>query len=278
MKARRTSRVALSLALAGLLAPSTPAATMFSTADSYLGSGTFYGPGAYMEEEPLFPVVIRDMIWVTERDFVTPFVNNGAAPPNTSGEEQFYRDRPSGADPEQRRVDGRLSNGLRINENADISMSRIAGVQVLFAAVDGADYNGAQAAVAGDDGQVVMTMDFALDLGIGPKGVVRMPFYGTTGTLVVPHSLQTQMGGKGVDQAGRLVSGSKLTGRIGDFNADGRIDGTIIAAANLPLDSPIYPGQPYVIVRHFETDIPIDGSRYGDVKALLSGAASERHH
>lgn len=277
MSAARRMAATLVLGLA-LPAPASTASTLYSTPDSYLGTGTFYGPGAYMQEDELFPVVIRDMIWVTEQDFMTPFVNNGGRPPNTSGEEQFQKDQPAATDPKLRLVDGRLSNGLRINENVDIGLARIAGVEVLFAVVDGGVYNGEQFAVTHDDGQIVMSMDLALDLGIGPKGVVRMPFTGTTGGVVVPFSEQTQAGGKGVDQAGRFPSGTRLTGRVGDFNHDGRIDGTLVSALTLPLDSPLYPGQPFVIVRHFDTDIPIGGAHFGDVKALVARAELRPGH
>jgi hypothetical protein len=239
------------------------AISLFSTSETYLGTGKFHGPGSYLEEQVLFPTVIRHMVWTTEKDFVTPFFNNGPAEPNTTGERSFRGP-----------VDGKLSNGWLINENVDIYPSSIAGTPVLFAVVDSGPHNGQQLTVTSDQGEVVMTMDLGLDLGIGAKGVVRLPFYGTTGTLVVPYSLQTQAGGKGIDQAGKFPSGTKLTGRVGDFNHDGWIDGTIVAVGTLPLDSPIYPGQPYVIERYFETDIPIKGAVFGNVKELQQPAAN----
>lgn len=259
MKARGVMTfVAAALSCAGAAS----AATLYSTPESYLGAGRFYGPGAYLEPQPLFPVVIRNMVWITEKDFVTPFVNNGAAEPNIMAEKGT-----------RGVVDGKLSNGLLINENADIYPAKVAGADVIIAVVDGGPHNGLQVSLTSDAGEVTMTMDLAMDLGVGEKGVVRLPFYGTTGSVTVPYSLQTQMGGKGVDQAGEIPSGSVLTGRIGDFNNDGWIDGTLVATTTMPLSSSLYPGQPYVIVRHFETDIPIDGARYGDVKGMqLAGS------
>lgn len=239
------------------------AISLFSTSETYLGTGKFHGPGAYLEEQVLFPTVIRHMVWVTEKDFVTPFFNNGPAEPNITGEKAFRNE-----------VDGKLSNGWLINENVDIYPSEVAGTPVLFAVVNSGPHNGQQLSVTSDQGEVVMTMDLALDMGMGAKGVVALPFYGTTGSLVVPHSLQTQAGGKGVDQAGKFPSGTRLTGRLGDFNHDGWIDGTIVAVGNLPLDSTIYPGQPYVIERYFETDIPIRGAVFGDVKEVQRGSGS----
>jgi hypothetical protein len=104
-----------------------------------------------------------------------------------------------------------------------------------------------------------MAMDLTIDLGIGPRGIIKIPFYGTTGTVTVPPSLQTQNGDKGVDQAGKLPSGTTIAGRVGDFNRDGYIDGTLVAVGVMPLTSPIYPGQPFAMVRNFETDIPVGG-------------------
>jgi hypothetical protein len=251
------ARHVLAALLAAALAAPLEAATLYSTPDSYLGSGRFYGPGSYTEPQPLFPVVIRNMVWITEKDFVTPFFNNGAAEPNILAEKGT-----------RGVVDGKLSNGLLINENADIYPAKVAGTDVVIAIVNGGPHNGLQVSSTTPTGEVTMTMDLALDLGVGEKGVVRLPFYGTTGSLTVPYSIQTQQGGKGVDQAGELASGSVVTGRIGDFNDDGWIDGTLVAVNTMPLDSPLYPGQPYVIVRHFETDIPIDGALYGNVEAL----------
>ncbi|HEY6808582.1 MAG TPA: hypothetical protein VI356_21370 [Myxococcales bacterium] len=241
------------LLLAGT-AGSAGALTLFSTPNSYMKSGKFYGPGAIETDQDLFPVVIRNMIFVTERDFVTPFFNNGGAAPNILAEQKFRGP-----------VDGRLADGSLINENVDIWPAKIAGVDVLIAVVYGGPHFGEQLSVVNEDGEVVMTMDLAIDFGIGPKGVVHVPFYGTTGTVVVPPSLQSLSGGKGVDQAGPFPSGTTLTGRIGDFNHDGYIDGTLVSVGSLPLDSPFFPGQPYVIARNFETDIAIDGALFGVV-------------
>lgn len=239
--------------------------TLWSTPGSYLGPGKFFGPGANMADQELFPVIIRNMIFVSERDFVTPFANNGPLEPNIFGEVHFRGE-----------VDGRLSDGSLINENVDIWPYRIGGMDLLIAVIAGGPHQGQQLSITSDQGEVLMTMDLALDLGIGDRGVVRLPFYGTTGSVVVPYSLQTQGGGKGVDRAGPIPSGAVLNGRIGDFNRDGWIDGTLVAAGTLPLSSPIYPGQPYALVRHFETDIPIDGAIFGDVASLKRSRSKVR--
>jgi hypothetical protein len=252
----------LGLTLGAITATSSPAATLWSTRESYLGPGTFYGPGAFTAKQELFPIRIEGMIWTTERDFVTPFVNNGGAAPNVPAEQAFRGP-----------VDGRLSNGLRINENAETYPTNIAGLDLLVAVVDGGPHAGQQLAVTSENGEVVMTMDLALDMGTGEKGVVVLPLYGTTGSLVVPPSLQTQQGGRGIDQAGDLVAGTTIRGRIGDFNRDGWIDGTLVAVGTLPLDSPFFPGQPFAFARHFETDMPIEGETFGNVERLIAAAA-----
>ena len=126
-------------------------------------------------------------------------------------------------------------------------------------------FRGQQISVTQSNGDVMM--DLVLDIGIGERGLIKVPFYGTTGTLTIPRSLQSQSGGRGVDRAGPLQSGETISGRIGDFNGDGHIDGTIVAVGVMPLDSPVFPGQPYALSRNFETDIAHRGD--GDGIAAL---------
>jgi hypothetical protein len=115
---------------------------------------------------------------------------------------------------------------------------------------------------------MIMTMDFAIDMGVGKGGVIRLPFYGTTGEVVLPNSLQTQMGIEGgVDNAGSLKPGDRIRGRIGDFDGNGVLDGAIVVAGNIPLDSIFMPGAPYALIRYFETDVPYDGARVGKLPA-----------
>jgi hypothetical protein len=260
---RPNVRLRLLAALLPAITPGAPADayTLWSTSATYLGSGEFQGPGANLDNAPLFATVIRHMMFVNSRDFVTPFENNGDREPNICGAGQMTAG-----------VGGRLSDGSLINENVDTCAAVIGGVKVLPAVIYGGFYMGEQISATQDDGNITMAMDLGIDLGVGARGVVKVPFYGTTGEVTVPTSLQTQMGGHGIDQAGIYPSGTRLRGRIGDFNHDGWIDGTIVATGVMPLDSTFYPGQPYVIVRHFETDIPIDGEWSSNVKALQEAA------
>ncbi|MCB2264001.1 MAG: hypothetical protein LGR52_13870 [Candidatus Thiosymbion ectosymbiont of Robbea hypermnestra] len=234
--------------------PAAWAATLWSVPDSYLGTGYFFGPGAYMIPTPLFPAMIRNLAFTSDRDFVTPFWNNGADAPNIAAETDFPP------------VDGRLSDGTRINENVDLGTFILAGTRFLPAVGEGGEFSGQQVAVAMVDGNLVMVMDLILDLGIGPRGVIRLPLYGSTGTLTIPGPQVTASGLVGPKQAGPLPTGETISGRVGDFNGDGCIDGTLVAVGVMPLSSPIYPGQPFAFSRNFETDVPIDGVVHGSAE------------
>jgi hypothetical protein len=250
--AKPLRRFLLGLTLGAGIAPGAWASNLWSTQASYLGTGYFFGPGAYMTPTPLFPATIRNMAFTTPRAFVTPFWNNGAEEPNVKAERDFPP------------TDGLLSDGSKINENVDLGAFTVAGVRFLPAIAEGGQYLGQQMAETEPDGNVVMVMDLVLDLGIGPKGVIRIPFRGTTGTVAIPAPLQNAQGAPaGPQQAGPLKTGETISGRIGDFNGDGFIDGTLVAAGVMPLNSPVYPGQPFAMARNFETDIPIEGAVFG---------------
>ncbi len=251
---KETARFCRFLTAGLFLAACPPAAwpaNLWSVAGSYLGTGYFFGPGAYMTPTPLFPVMIRNMAFTTPLNFVTPFWNNGAEEPNVKSEKDFPP------------VDGLLSDGSKINENVDLGTFTLAGVRFLPAIGEGGEYAGQQQAMTQADGNVEMVMDLVLDLGIGPKGIIRIPFHGTTGSLTIPSPQTTAQGVAGANQAGPLKTGETISGRVGDFNGDGFIDGTLVAVGVMPLSSPVYPGQPFAMSRNFETDIPIDGAVYG---------------
>jgi len=225
------------------------AATMFSNEDSFMAAGTFYGPGS-VEDSPLFGVVIRNIAFPSSLNFITPFINNGSAEPNICGENEVRKE-----------ATGLLSDGVtRINENVDVCSFEINGMNILVAIIDGGPHEGEQLAVTMENGQIVMTMDTALDLGVGESGIIRLPFYGTTGSAVVPQSIQTQLGIEGgIDRAGSVPSGTELKGRLGDYNNNGILDGAIVVAGNIPIDSLLLPGAPYAFIRYFETDLKYDG-------------------
>jgi hypothetical protein len=229
---------------------------MYSTKDSFMGAGEFFGPGP-LADSPIFDVVIRNIGFTAPNHYVTPFRNNGGAEPNVCAESELGRT-----------PTGYLSDGVTaINENVDVCSFKLNGTGVFMGIIDGGLHEGQQVAVTleGKNGPtMIMTMDFAIDLGVGKAGIIRIPFYGTTGEVTVPYSLQTQMGFEGgMDRAGSLKPGAKLQGRIGDFNGDGLLDGAIVVAGNIPLDSIFMPGAPYALTRYFETDVPYSGITVG---------------
>jgi len=244
----KSSSLKFLLALA-LSVSSVDAATMFSNEESFMKAGTFYGPGT-IEDSPLFGVVIRNIAFPSELNFITPFVNNLGAEPNICGEREIGKGET-----------GMLSDGItRINENVDVCSFELSGMRILVAIINGGPHEGEQLAVTLENGQIVMTMDTALDLGVGESGIIRLPFYGTTGKATVPFSLQTQLGIEGgIDTAGSIKSGVELQGRLGDFNKNGILDGAIVVAGNIPLDSMLLPGAPYAFIRYFETDLKFNG-------------------
>jgi hypothetical protein len=229
------------------------------------GAGTFYGPGK-VPDSVLFDAQISNIGFSAPLNFVTPLSNNGAEQPNICGEQE------SGKTPT-----GLLSDGVtRINENVDACAFDLNHARVLVAIIDGGMHQGQQVAVTtSKDGTptMTMTMDFAIDMGIGKAGVIKIPFYGTTGEVVVPTSVQTAMGiGGGTDVAGSLKPGDKLHGRLGDYNHDGMLDGAIVVAGNIPITSIFMPGAPYALIRYFETDVPYDGVLIGKLRAASQPA------
>lgn len=255
MRVVNLSAAAVTLLLTG----AAQAATMYSVQDSYMGPGKFYGPGRLRDTE-IFDVKITGIGFTAPGHYVTPFANNGAAEPNLCGERELGR------------ATGMLSDGVtRINENVDACTFMLNDAGVLVAIIEGGGHEGQQVAVTLEDhGEItmIMTMDFAIDMGVGKGGVIRLPFYGTTGEVVVPASLQTQMGiDGGVDLAGSLKPGDRIRGRLGDFDGNGVLDGAIVVAGNIPLDSIFMPGAPYALIRYFETDVPYDGAPVGKLPA-----------
>jgi len=229
------------------------AATMYSRHDSYMGAGTFYGPGR-LSDSVLFDAQIQNISFPSTNTFITPLFNNGGEAPNLCGETETGRT-PTGF----------LSDGkTRLNENVDVCAFNVNNMKILAGVIDGGLHGGQQIAVALEGGVMIMTMDFALDLGVGEAGILKLYFYGTTDEVTVPYSLQTQMKlPGGVDQAGSMKSGTKLRGRLGDFNHDGMLDGAIVVAGNMPLNSIFMPGAPYALIRYFDTDVPYAGSIIG---------------
>lgn len=232
--------------------------TLWSTHDLASGPGEFHGPGSFDKDQVLFEMIIRNIAFYGPANAVVPFYNNGALEPNICGDGNSVE-----------AASGVLSGGEKINENIDMCLATIADTDMVIATIGGGGLQGQQIVMFEDDGSLSVAMDIALDLGIGSDGVIKMPFWGTTGQLEIPLSLQAQLGiPGGIDRAGILKSGSILKGKLGDADSDGWLDGTLVAAGNMPLDSPVFPGQPYAMIRHFEIDLEASGSKLGDIASL----------
>ena len=259
--------VACAFALA-LAASPARSFTVYSTDASFGGPGIFYGPGRF-NDVPIFSVVIRNVSFTSEGTFVTPFFNNGALEPNVAGEIA------TDAEP-----DGLFSDGKTpINENADVGAFDLNGMPFLVGIAKSGHHSGEQVSVLLDDHLMIMTMDIVFDMGVGEGGIVSAPFYGTTSEVTIPPSLQTQYGiAGGIDQAGSLRPGDTLRGRLGDFDRNGMLDGAIVVAGNLPLNSIFMPGAPYALIRYFETDMPYDGEVIGKLPGDLASRAQAAVH
>lgn len=257
---------AIVIGCCGIFNYNAAAFTVHSTGQSFMGAGTFYGPGR-LSDSVLFDVTIRNVAFTSPATFVTPYFNNGAKEPNVIGEKLTSTN-----------PDGYFSDGVTgINENADVGPLTLNGTPFLVGIGGGGAHNGEQISVLLDDHTMIMTMDIVFDMGIGAAGVVSAPFYGTTKEVILPLSIQTRMGFKGgIDKAGSLKSGDIIRGRLGDFNHNGLLDGAIVVAGNMPLHSIFMPGSPYAIIRYFETDMPYSGEWIGklpgDVKTRQTAA------
>ncbi|HEU5134143.1 MAG TPA: hypothetical protein VFU13_03265 [Steroidobacteraceae bacterium] len=259
------NRHLICVAIGTLAAANAGAATMFSTQDSYMGPGTFYGPGR-VQDVTIFDVQINHIVFPSPTTFVTPFTNNGAKEPNICGDREI-RDKSTGV----------LSDGVTpLNENVNACAFKLKDMKILVGVVKSGAHQGEQISVVLDGGHMLMTMDFALDLGVGSGGIIKLPFYGTTGEVTVPKSLQSQMNIEGgIDQAGSLKPGDKIRGRLGDFNNDGMLDGAIVVAGNIPLSSIFMPGAPYALIRYFDTDVPYSGQVLGRLPGERQRGGSE---
>lgn len=156
---------------------------------------------------------------------------------------------------------GYLSDGkTRINQNIDAGILDIGGGSnpVLLVAVKGGKNKGREYYSLADDYSFVWKVDIALDPGFA-EGIINVEdFILTTGLVRIAHSAQTEQGiPGGYDQAGTLMSGQYLAGRVGDFDQDGFMDGVVVAAPRVPLISNMLPGSPVGNQRGFETDIEI---------------------
>lgn len=207
-----------------------------------------FGPGP-LPDQKLGAGHVHNMPFVGFMDARVPGTNNGAAPPNVSGEAL-----------QGTTVDGKLSDGTLINENID--MGHVLLLQgrfnLLLAAVHGGPNQGNSHFFLDPKLNWTIQDDIAIDPGFA-EGIVKIKdFMFTTGPTFVPQSVQTQRGFPGgMDMVGSLRSGDVIAGRIGDDDLDGFVDGVFIALGNFPLEAILLPGAPFVQTIEFSSDIPL---------------------
>jgi hypothetical protein len=161
--------------------------------------------------------------------------------------------------------DGRSGSHLsdqqtRINQNIDAGQLLVGGgtSPILLAAVDGGPHHGREEYTLDEQYRLVWRVDIALDSGF-PEGIIRLnDFILSTGVARIARSQQSDRGEPGgYDQAGTLLSGTYIAGRLGDFDQDGFLDGVLVAAPTVPMEADMLPGAPVGNQRGFRTDLPI---------------------
>lgn len=223
-----------------------------------------YGPGP-LPDQKLGAGHVHNMPFIAFMDARVPGTNNGAEPPNVSGESL-----------QGTTVDGKLSDGTLINENID--MGHVLLLQgrfnLLLAAVHGGPNQGNSHFFLDSKLNWTIQDDIAIDPGFA-EGIVKIKdFVFTTGPTFVPQSVQTQRGYPGgMDIVGSLRSGDVIAGRIGDDDLDGFVDGVFIALGNFPLEAILLPGAPFVQSIEFVSDIPLHSL---DAAMLSLAAARNR--
>jgi len=108
-----------------------------------------------------------------------------------------------------------------------------------------------------------------------------MPNVGNTGTFRgradigrqrVRRCLHVHGSGAGsrhrIDSAGHVRSGQTTPGRVEDFDGDGFIGDTMVTMGTMSLDFRVYPDQPHVLTRNFETEIALEGRPMGSAPAI----------
>jgi hypothetical protein len=221
------------------------------TANGYelkITGGTFFGPGA-MVDTPLPTGRLAHIEFSAPLKGETKFFNNGPAEPNVPFEKDIFG-----------KIEGKLSNGVMFNEHVYGGIAVVGrGAMRFFTVIAyGGPNNGTEKYELQDNLDLEIRTDLALDPGFKEGLVISNNIRITTGILWVPLSLQSQqqMIG-GTDKAGSLPSGAPILGALGDDDADGFMDGTIVGVGNIQLDHMFLPGAPVVQARHFKSDILI---------------------
>lgn len=213
-----------------------------------LKNGAIYGPGR-SGKQPLADGKVNNFIVTAPLTGYVPMRNNGKAEPNVLAESLHVG-----------RVDGRLSDSTIINENVD------AGFVLNFEEPESKEQVklfvtsiSEEHVTANDDGDLVFGLTAGFDPGL-PEYVVTMQVEFVTGLTRLPLSIKSQKSRLGgTDRAGKYESGYFKVGRLGDFNNDGYLDGEFVLSGNAPEDLILAEGDPILVIRPFETNIPVSG-------------------
>ena len=212
-----------------------------------LHGGHFFGPGPIVPDTPLPDGSIRGIAFdLAKLEGVAAFAEGGKT--LSDGKTVANANIDAGA----------LQIGGKQDEIKGENKGKTEGKTFWLYAVAGGPNGGRERYRFDANYNMVWTVDIGLDPGFA-EGIVRVNgFELTTGTRKVPLSLQSAVGKPGgYDKAGSLPSGTMLVGRVGDFDANGLMDGTIVATANVPMQADLLPGAPVANKRGFSTDIPI---------------------
>lgn len=214
-----------------------------------LSGGLLYGPGP-LGEHRLQAGEITNFVVTAPLTGYVPMYNNGAALPNLSAEALHVTE-----------VDGRLSNGVIINENID------AGFVLDIPEPDSGEMmklfvcsTSREQVTQDTSGNLQFSLTAGFDPGL-PDYVVEMDVVFVTGAAWVPKSEKTRRNLEGGhDNADAFPSGYARVGRLGDFDHNGMLDGEFVLGDNAPFDLVVAEGDPILIVRPFVSDIPVSAT------------------
>lgn len=228
--------------------------SLWSTNDRRDGTGELH---LTRESAKLGELRVRNLLLVGPSAWVIPFNNNGAAAPNVCAAPK------ASTDPQ----------APRVNENVDSCPTVLRDGELSMLVVDGGRHQGHQLATISPSGEIAMSADIVLRLADRPAA--RVSLFATSAETDVPPQLRAQAGEVARRLPWMAAGPGKLRGRIGDFDGNGWVDGTVIAIGTLPEGAESSATLQYLLIRHFETDLPVTGVLSGDVKAL-EGASVRR--
>jgi hypothetical protein len=238
---------ALILCSCTALASGAQAYTLWSSSGVPGGAGELLWPGTG-ERAALPDLTFHNLAFVANEAFRVPYQNNGGTKPNICGDDGH---KPS----------GQLSNGAPLNENVDACALQFGARKVLMTVARSKERSGEPLAFFDDNGQLVVAAEFSLDFGDGK--VIDLPLLSTTGTVRVPFPAA-----RGGDAKGQPAYGTTVSGKLGDADGDGWIDGTLVAVGVVPKEAPVSSGETFVLYRNFQMDVPVKGVRSGNVKSM----------